>query len=99
MRTGTLDDTDWIKLVQAAGPLSKAPIFIDDTPGISVMEMRSKARRLKLEHGLGMVVIDYLQLMSGRGRAENRQQEISEISVPKGSCQRARCSSSHPIAT
>ncbi len=80
VRTGTLDDTDWIKLVQAAGPLSKAPIFIDDTPGISVMEMRSKARRLKLEHGLGMVVIDYLQLMSGRGRAENRQQEISEIS-------------------
>lgn len=80
VRTGTLDDTDWIKLVQAAGPLSKAPIFIDDTPGISVMEMRSKARRLKLEHGLGMVVIDYLQLMSGRGRVENRQQEISEIS-------------------
>ena len=80
IRTGELEDTDWIKLVQAAGPLSQAPIFIDDTPGISVMEMRSKARRLKLEHGLGMIVIDYLQLMSGRGRAENRQQEISEIS-------------------
>ncbi len=80
VRTGDLKDTDWIKLVQAAGPLSQAPIFIDDTPGISVMEMRSKARRLKLERGLGMIVIDYLQLMSGRGRAENRQQEISEIS-------------------
>lgn len=80
VRTGDLEDTDWIKLVQAASPLSQAPIFIDDTPGISVMEMRSKARRLKLEHGLGMVVIDYLQLMSGRGRPENRQQEISEIS-------------------
>ena len=80
VRTGDLKDTDWIKLVQAAGPLSQAPIFIDDTPGISVMEMRSKARRLKLERGLGMIVIDYLQLMSGRGRAENRLQEISEIS-------------------
>ena len=60
--------------------LSEAPIFIDDTPGISVMEMRAKCRRLMLEHGLGMVVVDYLQLMSGSGRNENRQQEISEIS-------------------
>ena len=80
IRTGELEDSDWIKLVQAAGPLSQAPIFIDDTPGISVMEMRSKARRLKLEHGLGMVVIDYLQLMTGTGRVESRQQEISDIS-------------------
>jgi len=80
IRTGELDENDWIKLVQAAGPLSQAPIFIDDTPGISAMEIRSKARRLKLEHGLGLIVIDYLQLMSGRGRAENRQQEVSEIS-------------------
>ena len=80
IRSGDLDETDWVKLVRAAGPLSAAPIFIDDTPGISAMEMRSKARRLKLEHGLGLIVIDYLQLMSGRGRSENRQQEISEIS-------------------
>lgn len=80
IRTGDLSEDDWIKLVHAAGPLSKAPIYIDDTPGVSVMEIRSKARRIKLEHGLGLIVIDYLQLMSGRGRAENRQQEISEIS-------------------
>ncbi|NLN40753.1 MAG: replicative DNA helicase [Clostridiales bacterium] len=80
IRTGDLSEEDWIKLVEAAGPLSQAPIYIDDTPGISVMEMRSKARRLKLEKGLGMIIIDYLQLMSGRGRAESRQQEISEIS-------------------
>ena len=80
IRTGELTEEEWIKLVEAAGPLSQAPIYIDDTPGISVMEMRSKARRLKMEKGLGLIVIDYLQLMSGRGRAENRQQEISEIS-------------------
>ncbi len=80
IRTGELDEDDWIKLVQAASPLSNAPIFIDDTPGVSVMEVRSKARRLKMEHGLGLIVIDYLQLMSGRGKTENRQQEISEIS-------------------
>jgi len=80
IRTGDLSENEWIKLVEAAGPLSQAPIYIDDTPGISVMEMRSKARRLKLENGLGMLIIDYLQLMSGRGRAESRQQEISEIS-------------------
>ncbi len=80
IRTGDLTENDWIKLVQAAGPLSQAPIYIDDSAGITVMEIRSKARRLKLEHGLGMIVIDYLQLMSGRGKTENRQQEISEIS-------------------
>jgi len=80
IRTGELTEEEWIKLVEAAGPLSQAPIYIDDTPGITVMEMRSKARRLKMEKGLGLIVIDYLQLMSGRGKAENRQQEISEIS-------------------
>ena len=80
IRTGELTEEEWIKLVEAAGPLSQAPIFIDDTPGISFMEMRSKARRLKMEKGLGLIVIDYLQLMSGRGKSENRQQEISEIS-------------------
>jgi replicative DNA helicase len=80
IRTGDLTDEDWIKLVRAATPLSQAPIFIDDTPGITVMEVRSKARRLKMEHNIGLIVIDYLQLMSGRGRAESRQQEVSEIS-------------------
>jgi len=80
LRTGYLSDTDWPKLTTAAGRLSEAPIYIDDTPGISLLEMRAKARRLKAERGLGLVIIDYLQLVSGRARAENRQQEISEIS-------------------
>ena len=78
LRQGDLDETDWDNIARATGPLSKAKIFIDDTAGITVMEIKSKARRLKLEHGLDMIVIDYLQLMSGRG--ENRQQEVSEIS-------------------
>lgn len=80
IRNGELSEEDWRKLARAMAPLSQAPIFIDDTAGINTMEMRSKCRRLKMEHGLGLVVIDYLQLMSGRGRIENRQQEISEIS-------------------
>lgn len=80
IRTGDLTDDDWLKLVKAAGPLSQAPIYIDDTAGISAMEIRSKARRLKMEEGMSLLIIDYLQLMSGRGRSENRQQEISEIS-------------------
>jgi len=80
MRVGKLDDSDWQKMAMALGPLSEAPIFIDDTPGASVMELRAKCRRLKLEKNLGLVVIDYLQLMQGRGRSENRQQEVSEIS-------------------
>ncbi len=80
IRSGDLDEGDWLRLVQAAEPLSNAPIFIDDTPAITAMEIRSKARRLKLEHGLGLIVIDYLQLMAGRGRYESRQQEVSEIS-------------------
>jgi replicative DNA helicase len=80
IRTGDLAEEDWVKLVNAATPLSQAPIFIDDTPGVTAMEVRSKARRLKMEHNIGMVVIDYLQLMSGRGKTESRQQEVSEIS-------------------
>lgn len=80
MRTGKLDDDDWQRIARALGPLSEAPIYIDDTPSISVLEIRAKCRRLKLEKNLGLVVIDYLQLMQGRGRSENRQQEISEIS-------------------
>ena len=83
LRIGELDDNDWKKLVTAADRLASAPIFIDDTAGITVMEMRSKARRLKIEHDLQLIIIDYLQLMqggSGSNRSENRQQEISEIS-------------------
>lgn len=80
VRTGELDDEDWTKIARAIGPLSEAPIYIDDTPGISVMEIRAKCRRLKLKKGLGLVVIDYLQLMEGKSKSENRQQEISDIS-------------------
>lgn len=80
IRTGSLDSDDWTKLARAIGPLSEAPIFIDDTPGINMTELRAKCRRLKLEHGLDFIMIDYLQLMSGTGSSESRQQEISEIS-------------------
>jgi replicative DNA helicase len=80
LRTGFLHESDWPKLTIAAGNLSEAPIFIDDTAGLSILELRAKARRLKGEHGLGLLVIDYLQLMRGRSKVENRQQEISEIS-------------------
>ena len=80
LRRGFLSSEDWPRLTQTVGPLSELPLFIDDTPAISVMEMRAKARRLKLEKGLCAVFIDYLQLMRGSERAENRQQEISGIS-------------------
>jgi replicative DNA helicase len=79
LRTGHLGDSDWPKLTNGAGLLSEAPIYIDDTPAISVLELRAKARRLKSERDLGLIVVDYLQLMSGHN-SENRQQEISEIS-------------------
>lgn len=81
LRTGTLQAEDWRKLTMAMGSLSNAGIFIDDSSGIRVNEIRSKCRRLQQEHGLGMVIIDYLQLIQGSGRSgENRQQEVSEIS-------------------
>ncbi|NMA82404.1 MAG: replicative DNA helicase [Epulopiscium sp.] len=80
LRTGNLEQEDWVKIARAMGPLSEAPIYIDDTPGITVTEMRAKCRRLKLEKGLDLIMIDYLQLMSGTGRGDSRQQEISEIS-------------------
>lgn len=82
LRTGFFNDSDWPKLTQAAGRLSSAPVFIDDTPSISVLEVRAKARRLKTEHNLGLIIVDYLQLMRGRDRVDqrNREQEISEIS-------------------
>lgn len=80
LKTGQLTEADWPRLTQAVGPLAQAPIFIDDQVGISIMEMRAKCRRLKAEHGLGLLIIDYLQLMEGSGKAESRQQEISKIS-------------------
>ena len=82
LRTGKLDDKEWQELINTADKVSKAKLFIDDTAGISVMELRSKARRLKAEHGLDLIVIDYLQLMQGRAKGgdNSRQQEISEIS-------------------
>jgi replicative DNA helicase len=78
-RTGNLKDEDWEKLTMSIGTLSEASIFIDDTPGITMFDVRAKLRRLQAEHGLGLVMIDYLQLISGRG-VDSRQQEISEIS-------------------
>ncbi len=81
LRTGKLDDDEWKRLIEAAGSLSDVPIFIDDTPGISAMEIRAKARRLKTEKNLGLVIIDYLQLMQSHRRVENRQQEITQISM------------------
>ena len=80
LRRGFLSDDDYPRLTKAAGPLAEAPLFIDDTASISVMEVRAKARRLKSEHGLSAIFIDYLQLMRGSERSENRQQEISAIS-------------------
>ncbi len=80
VRTGYLSASDWTRLTAAAGRLSEAGIFIDDSPGLTVLEARAKARRMKAEHGLDLLVIDYLQLMRGRASLENRQQEISEIS-------------------
>ncbi|WP_084813396.1 replicative DNA helicase [Desulfogranum japonicum] len=80
MRTGRLLDSDWPKLTRATGMLAESKIFIDDTAGITILEMRAKARRLKSEHDIGMVVIDYLQLMQGKSGVENRAQEISDIS-------------------
>lgn len=80
MSTGKLEDSDWGKIGEALNILSNAPIYIDDTPGISMTEIRSKCRRLKLEKNVGLIIIDYLQLIQGSGKTENRQQEISEIS-------------------
>ncbi len=80
VRTGYLSHTDWPKLTSAAGKLSEAPIYIDDTPGVSALEVRAKARRMKAQFGIELIVIDYLQLMRGSSYSESRQQEISEIS-------------------
>ncbi|MBI3815660.1 MAG: replicative DNA helicase, partial [Nitrospinae bacterium] len=80
VRTGYLSKSDWPDLARAAGQLSEASIFIDDAPAQSVLDIRAKARRLQAEKGIDLIIVDYLQLMRGRGKAENRQQEISEIS-------------------
>ncbi len=80
IRTGQLSDNEWEKLAETAGIIGQSNLMIDDTPGITVAELRSKCRKFKLERGLDMIIIDYLQLMSGSGRIESRQQEISEIS-------------------
>jgi replicative DNA helicase len=81
VNTGFLNKEDWIKLGRSAGLLSQSKMYIDDTAGMSITEMRSKARRLSLEHGLDLLIVDYLQLMSGSNqRIENRTQEISQIS-------------------
>lgn len=80
IRTGELKDEDWVKLVESVKTVGNSKLMIDDTPGISVTELRSKCRKMKLEHGLGMVIIDYLQLMSGSKKTESRQQEVSDIS-------------------
>ena len=84
---------DWTRMAGALGRLAEAPIFIDDTPGLSITEVRAKARRLQAEHGLSLLIVDYLQLMSGRGRTENRTQEISSIS--RGDRKSTRLNSSH----
>ena len=80
IRTGNLKEEEWGRLIEGAGVVGNSNLIIDDTPGISVAEMRSKCRKYKLEHNIEMIIIDYLQLMSGKGRSDNRQQEISEIS-------------------
>ncbi len=80
LRVGNLSDNDWERLIESAGVIGKSNLIIDDTPGITIGEMRSKCRKYKLEYGLKMIIIDYLQLMSGSGRSDSRQQEISDIS-------------------
>lgn len=80
LRTGQLNDQEWERLIESAGVIGKSHLIIDDTPGISISELRSKCRKFKLEHDLSMIIIDYLQLMSGSGRSDSRQQEISDIS-------------------
>ena len=80
LRTGQLNDQEWERLIESAGVIGKSKLMIDDTPGISIAELRSKCRKYKLEHNLGIIMIDYLQLMSGSGKSDSRQQEISAIS-------------------
>ncbi len=78
LRTGFLESDDWERLTMAVGSLADANIFIDDTPGISISEIRTKSKRLQKKHGLDLILIDYLQLITIRGRRDNRQQEVSK---------------------
>jgi replicative DNA helicase len=80
LRTGSLDDDDWTRLINTMSLISNYDVYIDDTPSVSLFEMMSKCRRLKIEKGLDLIIVDYLQLMSDGGRTDNRQQEISNIS-------------------
>lgn len=80
VKTGKLDANEWVRIAEVIGPISSSPLYVDDTAGTTVMEIRAKCRKLKLEHDIGLVVIDYLQLIQGSGRSENRQQEVSEMS-------------------
>ena len=80
MRTGQMSDDDWTRLARRMGEVADAPLFIDDSPNLSMMEIRAKCRRLKQRHDLRLVIIDYLQLMTSPKRVENRQQEVSEMS-------------------
>ena len=80
IRSGRISDEDWVRITGATGQLAEARIFIDETPGLTPTELRARARRVKREHGLDMVVVDYLQLMQVPGNKENRATEISEIS-------------------
>ncbi|HEV2928752.1 MAG TPA: DnaB-like helicase C-terminal domain-containing protein, partial [Propionibacteriaceae bacterium] len=80
LRTGRMEESDWTRLTRSLGKLADAPLFIDDSPGTTMMEIRAKCRRLRQRHGLGLVVVDYLQLMQPSKRFESRQQEVSEIS-------------------
>ena len=95
LRTGNLDDDDWERIARATGPLSKAKIFIDDTAGLSVMEMRSKCRKIKMEHGIDLILIDYLQLMSGRPK--ERIIEVRNIKINKRL--QKKCNVSYSIIT
>lgn len=80
VKTGQLDANEWVRVAEVIGPISNSPLYVDDTAGTTVMEIRAKCRKLKLEYNIGLVVIDYLQLIQGSGRSENRQQEVSEMS-------------------
>jgi len=80
VRKGTLEDSDWMKLAKALGPISNAPLYLDDTSGLTPSQLRSRCRRLKMDHGLDLVLVDYLGLMRGDGRVESRQLEVAEIS-------------------
>ncbi len=89
VRTGYLDPRDWTRLTNAAGRLSEAPIYIDDSPALSVLEARAKARRMKAEHGLDLIVIDYLQLMRGRNRGEPPAGDLGDLALAQGARQGA----------